>query len=271
MSARLDTQRSSVIPAPSMRDLARRLLAQGASPGLAQRVVARVETLGRNERDVHPLDLAARVIGEAFPRVVMRAPRNGPAVVSVLGSRGSGRSTFVRKLALRLRGTGRRVSVLAAAQHGSSRPEWIATWMREIGAFGCVVDAEREIPARALAETDVVLIDGCGDLARDAAIAQRVARRESRERLVEMRMGTLAADASPERLRAEARALRAISVDCSVVTRLDLAEAPAAAFEIASTASLPVAFICDGADEQDHLHRSSPDRAADVFLKGRIA
>ena len=145
MSTSLDSHRSSVVPAPAMRDLARRLLAQGASPGLTQRVVARVETLGRSEENAHPLDLAARVIGESFPRVVMRAPRTGPAVLSVLGSRGSGRSTFVRKLALRLRGTGRRVSVLAVAQHGSSRPEWIATWMSEIGAFGCVVDAERDM------------------------------------------------------------------------------------------------------------------------------
>ena len=115
MTTRLQSDTSLVVSAPAVRDLARRLLAQGASPGLTQRVVARVETLGRSEENVHPLDLAARVIGDLFPRVVLRTPNTGPAVVAVFGSRGSGRSTFVRKLALRLCGAGRRVSVLGTS------------------------------------------------------------------------------------------------------------------------------------------------------------
>jgi flagellar biosynthesis GTPase FlhF len=259
------------VSVPAVRDLARRLLAQGASPGLTQRVLARVETLGRSEKDAHPLDLGARVIGGSFPRVTMRAPRSGPAVLSVVGSRGCGRSAFARKLALRLCGAGRRVAVLAVAQRGSSRPEWLATWMNEIGAFACVVDARDEIPRRALEEKDVVLIDGSGELERDAAIAARVVLGDSSRRLVEMRMGVLAADMSPERLRADARALRASAAGCSVLTRLDLAESPAAALEIVCTAGLPLAFVSDGIEEEKHLHRSGPERAADLFLTGRVA
>ena len=271
MTTRLQSQPSLVVPAPAVRDLARRLLAQGASPGLAQRIVARVETLGRSEADVHPLDLAARVIGESFPRFVLRTPKTGPAVVAVLGSRGSGRSAFVRKLALRLCGAGRRVSVLAVRQRESSKPEWLATWLGEIGAFAAVVDSVQEIPRRALHATDVVLIDGCGDMTRDVAITEAVAGRGGLGRSIETRIGVLAADAAPERLRADVRALRAIASSCSVLTRLDLAQAPAAAFEIASTADLPIAFVSDGAGEGKHLHRCGPERAADVFLKGRIA
>jgi flagellar biosynthesis GTPase FlhF len=262
---------SPVVPVPAVRDLARRLLAQGASPGFAQRVVARVETLGRGAESAHPLDLAARVIGDSFPRVVLRAPRTSTSVLAVLGSRGSGRSAFVRKLALRLCGAGRRVSVLAVKQRRSSKPEWLATWMGEVGAFACVVDVDQEIPQRALEDTDVVLVDGGGSLKSDLSITESIAWQNFSPRIVETRIGVLAADAVPERLRADVRALRSAGASCSVLTRLDLAPAPAAAFEIAAAAGMPVAFASDGVDEGDHLHRCTPERAADVFLKGRIA
>lgn len=271
MTTRLESHPSQPLPVPAVRDLARRLLAQGASPGFTQRVVAEVETLGRGARDAHPLDLAARVIGASFPRVVLRRPASGSVLVAVLGSHGSGRSTVVRKLALRLCGAGRRVSVLAVRQRASSKPEWLATWLSEIGAFACVVDVDQDIPRRALQGVDVVLVDGSGDSARDLALTAGLARRAEARRLVETRIGVLAADRTPERLRADTRALQAMAASASVLTRLDLAEAPAAAFEIASTAGLPVAFVSTGAGEENHLHRCGPDRAADVFLKGRIA
>jgi flagellar biosynthesis protein FlhF len=271
MNTRQSLASSPSFHAPAVRDLARRLLAQGASPAFAQRVVARVEALGRSQGDAHPLDLAARVIGDAFPRVVLRTPRATAAVLAVLGARGSGRSAFVRKLALRLRGAGRRVSVVAVKQRESSKPAWLATWMGEIGAFACVVDVDEAIPRRALEASDVVLVDGSGNAKRDVSIVESIAWQSDAPRIVETRVGVLASDLSPERLRAEARALRAAGAACSVLTRLDLAAAPAAAFEIASSAELPVAFASDGVDEGDHLHRCTPERAADVFLKGRIA
>ena len=194
---RLDT--SHAVSVPAVRDLARRLLAQGASPGLAQRVVARVETLARSEPSAHPLDLAARVIGDSFPRVVLRAPRGSTAVLSVLGSRQSGRSAFVRKLALRLCGAGRRVSVLAVKQRESSKPEWLATWMGEVGAFACVVDVDREIPQVALEDADVVLVDGSGSLKSDVSITESIAWQNLSPQVDETRIGELAADAAPER------------------------------------------------------------------------
>jgi signal recognition particle GTPase len=234
-------------------------------------VVARVETLGRSEPHVHPLDLAARVIGEVFPRVVVRMPRTGPALLSVLGSRGSGKSSFVRKMALRLSGAGRRVSVLVMRQRESSKPEWLATWLGEAGAFACVVEPGELVPSRALHESDVVLVDGAGDPSRDAAFVEAVARSAGAQRAVETRIGVLAADSAPDRLRAELRALRAIGTGCCVLSRLDLAAAPAAALELASAATLPIAFVTDGVEEALHLHRCGPERAADVFLKGRIA
>jgi flagellar biosynthesis GTPase FlhF len=271
MSPQLSADPSRAVLVPAVRDLARRLLAQGSSPAFARRIVARVEVSSRTGEPEHPLDLAARLIGEAFPRVVLRTPSAGPACLAVLGSRGSGRSAFVRKLALRLCGAGRRVAVLAVRQRDSSSPEWLATWMGEIGAMASVVDESAlEVP-RACGGADVVLVDGCGEPQRDAAITERIVGSETLRHADWTRVGVLASDAAPERLREDAGALRDVAADCSVLTRLDLATTPAAAFEIASSARLPVAFVCTGKAEANHLHRCEPERVADVFLKGRFA
>ncbi|MFN0008711.1 MAG: hypothetical protein ACKVXR_12480 [Planctomycetota bacterium] len=256
-------------PAPAVRDLARRLLAQGASPAFAKRIVSRVEAAGRRREDAHPLDLAARVIGDSFQRVVLRASRGGPACLAVLGAPGCGRSTVVRKLALRLCGAGRRVAVLAVRQRESSTPEWMATWMGEIGAFAEVVDDDAEVP-RACGDADVVLLDGSGDLPRDTALVERLGRIGALAQADWTRIGVLAGDAGFPRLREDARSLCGARARCLVVTRLDLARTPAAAFEAAFTTRLPVAFASAGIGEADHLFRCGPERAADVFLKGRI-
>jgi len=271
MNTHLTSDPSRAVRIPAVRDLARRLLAQGASPAFARRIVARVETEGRREGDAHPLDLAARVIGESFKRVELRASSAGPTCLVVLGARRSGRSGFVRKLALRLCGAGRRVAVLAVRQRGSSTPEWMATWMGEIGALARVVDDDAAELPRACREADVVLVDGSGDLPRDAALADRLARSRALRHADWKRIGVLAGDAAHERLREDARALVDAGARCLVVTRLDLARTPAAAFEIACTTRLPIAFASTGIDEADHLFRCGPERAADVFLKGRIA
>jgi len=270
MSTQISVDRASAAPVPAVRDLARRLLSQGASPAFTRRVVARVEDLARGGEHAHPLDLAARVIGESFPRVALRVPDAAPAFLAVLGARNSGRSGFVRKLALRLCGAGRRVAVLAVRQQGSSKPEWMVSWMGEIGAFAKVVDEHSVQVPSACGAADVLLVDGSGDQERDTATLERIARSDTLRPAAWTRIGVLAGDADPERLREDTRALRDLAVDCAVLARLDLAATPTAAFEITSTEGLPVAFVCAGKPEADHLHRCEPERVADVFLRGRI-
>lgn len=257
-------------PAP-VRELARRLLANGASPAFARRIVARVEHLSRTRDGAHPLDLAAEAIGSRFPRVVLRSRREGPQTLAVLGARGAGRSALVRKLALRLRGAGRRVSVLLVSQPGSTKPEWLATWLGEIGASARIVETGHDLPARALRSDEVVLVDGCGDILRDESVLDVLAQRANGARLDAVRIAVLAADGAPERLRADVRSLLGVAPDCAVLSRIDQAQAPAAGLEIAADAKIPVAFLCDGARDERHLHRLDPERASDVFLKGRVS
>ena len=56
-----------------------------------------------------------------------------------------------------------------------------------------------------------------------------------------------------------------------VLTKLDETAQPAPALEFAASAGLPTAFLCDGAEISRHLHRTTPERVADLFLRGRIA
>lgn len=255
---------------PAVRELARRLLENGTSPGLARRVLARVESRSLRSEFTHPLDIAAQEIGNAFPRVVLQARRNAATALALFGAPGVGRSAVARKLALRLRGQDRAVTVLALEQPGSSKPEWLATWFEEIGVRARVVTPGTELPARTLRGSQVVVVDGSGDLARDAQVLDSLARGIGSS-LEWRRVGVLAADTDADRMRDEAQALREIGADCVVVTRLDLAPAPATALEIAAESGLAVAFVCDGTRDERHLHRVGPEQAADVFLTGRIA
>jgi len=255
---------------PAVRELARRLLENGTSPGLARRVLARVESRKLRAEVMHPLDIAAAEIGNAFPRVVLRARRDEPIALALIGAPGVGRSAVVRKLALRLRGQERAVAVLALQQAGSTKPEWLANWLEEIGVRARVVTTGTELPARTLRGSQVVIVDGSGDLSRDAQVFGALAGGIG-VHLAWRRMGVLAADTDAERMRDEARAVREMGADCAVITRFDMATAPATALEIAVESGLAVAFVCNGTRDEHHLHRLGPELAADVFLTGRIA
>ena len=63
---------------------------------------------------------------------------------------------------------------------------------------------------------------------------------------------------------------RANPVAC-VLTKLDETEEPGAALEEILATRLPFAFLCDGQDARGHVARPTPDRFADLFLRGRMA
>lgn len=256
--------------APAVRELARRLLENGTSPALARRVLARVRTRTLRAEFTHPIDAAAAEIGNAFPRVVLRARDGEATALALVGAPGVGRSAVARKLALRLRGQDRVVAVLPVAQEGSTRPEWLATWLEEIGVRARVVATGAELAARSLRGAQVVVVDGCGDRDRDERVLANL-QRGAGAHLAWRRVGVLAADADADLVRDQARALREMGADCAVITRFDLASAPAATLEIAAESGLAVAFVCDGTRDERHLHRVEPELAADVFLTGRIA
>ncbi len=255
---------------PAVRELARRLLSSGTSPELARRVLARVEARSLHPDFTHPLDVAAAEIGNAFPRVVLRARRGEGTALALLGAPGSGRSAVARKLALRLRERERSVAVLALEQPGSSKPEWLATWLEEIGVRASVVAPDTELPPKSLRGARVVLVDGSGDWSRDEPVLDALASGVGAH-LAWRRVGVLAADVSASELQEQAHGLRAAGANCAIVTRFDRAAAPATALEIAAEHGLSVAFVCDGARDERHLHRLEPELAADVFLTGRIA
>jgi len=255
---------------PVVRELARRLLENGTSPGLARRVLARVESRRLRADFTHPIDLAAQEIGSAFPRVVLSARRQEGTALAIFGAPGTGRSAVARKLALRMRGQDRAVAVLAVEQPGSTKPEWLTTWFEEIGVSARIVTPGIALPLRTLRGARVVLVDGSGQFERDVRAIDEVSRGVG-SHLDWRRVGILAADVDAERLRDEARALRQVGADCVVITRIDLASAPAAVLEIAAESGLGIAFVCDGTRDERHLHRLGPELAADLFLKGRVA
>ncbi|MBL8861957.1 MAG: hypothetical protein JNK02_08080 [Planctomycetes bacterium] len=255
---------------PAVRELARRLLANGASPELARRVVERVASRGSSGEPEHPLDAAAAELGAAFPRFELPMPKDAVTGLALLGVRRAGRSALARKLALRFRARDLRPAVIALDQAGATTPQWLASWLQEAGVPAVVAGASASFPFDALGGARVLVLDGSGDLRGDARTVLRF-ERETRGVVRWRRVGVLGADASIGRLSAEARALRAVGAECAVLTRVDAAVAPAAALEACAAHRLPVAFLCDGPGDDGHLRRLVPDLAADVFLRGRAA
>jgi len=81
----------------------------------------------------------------------------------------------------------------------------------------------------------------------------------------------LAADAGETETLAALASHADLSPRAAILTRIDRSTAPARALELAAARKLAFAFLCDGVDVQQHLHRASADTFADLLLRGRLA
>jgi flagellar biosynthesis protein FlhF len=81
----------------------------------------------------------------------------------------------------------------------------------------------------------------------------------------------LPATDSRSALSKQAGAFAGIDLAGAVVTKLDETLAVADTFEHILDEALPVAFLSDGQDVSENLHRASKDTFADLLLTGRIS
>jgi flagellar biosynthesis GTPase FlhF len=260
------------------RDVRDRLLEHGASAELVQRVLAHV--VERGARGTHAIDAAARVLGASFPILPSpkrpRAPAK-PHVIAFVGPTGAGKTTTLAKLGRRLGEAGLRV-VFASLDGAGAGP------LERAGKLESDVD-RTELPLvvlRGAAELgaawrgrapDVVLLDTPGLSPRDGAELDELAReldRLSRSAPVDAYL-VLAATQSRASLALCMRAFARTAPAGCVLTKLDETDQPAGVLEEVGRARLPVAFLCDGQDVRAHLARPSPDRLADLLLRGRYA
>jgi flagellar biosynthesis protein FlhF len=228
---------------------------------------------------MHAIDAAARVLGASFPILPSpKRPRGAarPHSIAFVGPTGSGKTTTLAKLGRRLRAAGLRVAF--ASLDGLSAIE-------AQRAARVESDIDRtEIPLVVLRGSadlrsawrgrapDVVLLDTPGLSPRDEPELDGLAR--GLERLgsaapLDVYL-VLSATQSRASLALCMRAFARVAPAGCVLTKLDETDQPAAALEEVGRARLPVAFLCDGQDVRAHLARPSPDRFADLLLRGRL-
>lgn len=220
---------------------------------------------------IHPLDHAAREIGELFPVARAQREKEHGLILAFLGHAGVGKTSSICRLALRLSRTqgARRPSVLLGSLDTKPSPRIVQLAQR----LGSQVLTGRDL-AFAVArrdDYDALLIDARGDLARDVrdlsaldAVIRRVGSAARIDRYL-----VVPAPASRASLDAALGATCDLTLSGCIVTKLDEAGTPAPALEFAAENDLPIAFLSDGEADQ-RFWRARAERFADLCLSGRV-
>jgi flagellar biosynthesis protein FlhF len=190
-----------------------------------------------------------------------------------------GKTTTLVKLGTRLVQAGRRIALVSMDGRSVAGRAQLEAYARLLQAPVVAADDGAKL-ARAVAQSrhvDVVLVDTSGRSPRDAEALQRLgAELESTRDPGATAPGldvylTLAATAGRPSLDETLLGFAAARPTALVLTKLDETREPAHVLEFAHASGLPAAFLCDGAEIAAHLHRTTPDRVADLFLRGRLA
>ena len=138
---------------------------------------------GRFERDVTP-EQAQAILAEEVEKILAPVARplaieaKRPFVILVVGVNGSGKTTTIGKLAARLRGQGRSVTLVAGDTFRAAAIDQLKVWSERTGAgffarapgadaAGLAFDA---LAAAKAAATDVMMVDTAGRLQNKAAL-----------------------------------------------------------------------------------------------------
>ena len=266
----------------AMREIRRALLAADVEVGVARDFVQRVKTRAIGEEILQSVTAGQQVVKIVHDEMVgllgrEAAPleidgRTPPAVILVMGLQGSGKTTFCSKLALHLKGKGRR-PMLAACD--LQRPAAIDQLEVLAGEIGVPVFADRSTPdvvavaekARTAARAklcDVLIIDTAGRLQIDDDLMEQLASLE-RALMPSERLLVLDAMTGQEAVSIARSFDERIGITGSVLTKLDGDARGGAALSLVEVTGKPIKFVGVGERPKD-LDVFHPDRVAGRIL-----
>lgn len=245
-----------------------RLKRHGATPALVERVLTGLAL--RTADDVHVLDAAAEVIGGLFATAKLPRARGHARVLALAGSGGVGKTTTVAKIAMRLVRANRRVELVTFDADRPGAVEQLRAWANLLGTPFRVARTGADVDVASIATADLILVDTSGRPERDVPRLERLARNCADVGAELETYLVLSAGASASMLRTVTATLSAIRPSAAVVTKLDETDEPIPVLEHVLEQGLPLAFLSNGPDVQEHLHRADADSIADLCLRGKL-
>lgn len=248
-----------------LADVERCLRRSGASVELVDEILR--ETSRRLDAQHHPLDVAAEVLGAAFPVARAHIEAHVTRVLALVGPTGAGKTTSAAKLARGLARAGRRVAVASLDRTLTSDP------LRSYADLLRVpyVDVAWLDDVQAGSAEDALLLDSSGDYRQSItdleALNEGLAGRP-------LRLDTylvLPASANVQTLEDLALTASGLAPAGCIITKLDEVGLRVPILELARRLELPIAFLSDGAGYRGRFHRATPDRFADLCLRGRLS
>jgi fused signal recognition particle receptor len=254
------------------------LIKADVGPQASEDLVARVRT--RLSGDAEPLAvLRQEVVDVLGPDGALHLPSRRPGVVMVVGVNGSGKTTTIGKLAKRLAGEGKQVSLAAADTFRAAAGEQLEVWATRAGAHlvgqergadpGAVAfDAVKSATARG---ADVLIVDTAGRLHTKAPLMDELGKVkrviEKAGAAVDETLLVLDAQTGQNGI-AQARAFtEAVDVTGVVLTKTDGSAKGGIVLAVREQLGVPVRFVGVG-EGADDLRPFDAEAFADRLLSG---
>lgn len=246
---------------PLRARLLQRLLALGLSPVLARDIAAQCDENDEIEKNWR---CALARIAKRLPLVEQDILEQG-GIVALVGATGVGKTTTVAKLAARytLQHGPQKVLLITTDNNRVAAHEQLRSYARILGVPMRVAGDAQTLKSliHGFAGKGLILIDTAGMSQRDMKLSKQLsmltdgARSGGREVQIYL---TLAANSQRRVLEDVAHAFNKIPLAGAVLTKLDETSSLGGALSVTIEQSMPVAWISDGQQVPEDLHRARP-------------